>query len=696
MTTSPAVEALTTPAQYRHAIARVREAAQAYYGGDGDFATESVMDDATYDQWLLAIAAYEQANPAEVAPNSPTDQVAAGAAPIGDVAHTVPMLSLDNVFSAEQLVSWGEGLQRRLGRPVEGGFTVEPKLDGAAIAARYRDGRLVQVVTRGDGRFGEDVSHVIGTIIGLPERLEVADTVEVRGEALFTQDQFERANEIRVRHGATVFRNPRNGTSGTLRAKDRPYRLSMTFWAYGAVNLDSGTFLPDGASHAEVLALLSKAGVRTTRENQAAMRHVRTVEQARQRIEEIQAMRPELPFGIDGVVIKANSAAEQQAVGFGSRFPHWAIAYKLPAVERTTVLLEVEWNVGRTGVIAPRARLEPVEVDGSTVEYATLHNPADIARRDLHIGDTVTVYKAGDIIPRVQAAVVQLRPAGAVEVPLPEACPNCGGDIDKSQERWRCVKGAACRLPALIAYAAQRDCLDIDGLGRTYVNALVDSGAVTDIADLYSLDLATLSEAAGSDKRGTKLVEQIRAAKAKPLSRQLCALGIRNTGRRLSQRIAAHFLTMDAVRAADAEAMREVEGIGAEKAPGIVAQIAELAPVIDKMVAAGAAMTEPVDESTGEGPLVGADGRPMKVVVTGRMTGPLADLGRTGVKDLIERAGGKAGDGVTAGTAYLVAAPAAGGKLSGKAAKAEKLGVKVLTPEEFAELVTEYRLSPGA
>lgn len=690
MTTSAAVEALATPAQYRDAIARVREAAEAYYGGDGDLATESVLDDATYDQLLLAIAAYERDRPDEVAADSPTGRVAAGAAPAGDVAHTVPLLSLDNVFSAEGLVSWGEGLQRRLGRPVEGGFAVEPKLDGAAVAARYRDGRLVQIVTRGDGRFGEDVSHVIGTVAGLPEQLAEAVTVEVRGEVLFTQAQFEQANEIRVQHGATVFRNPRNGTSGTLRAKDRPYRLSMTFWAYGGVNLDGGTFLPDGASHAEVLALLSAAGVRTTRENEAEIRFVRTIEEAQRRVEEIQAMRPALPFGIDGVVVKADSAAEQQAAGSGSRFPHWAIAYKLPAVERTTVLLDVEWNVGRTGVIAPRARLEPVEVDGSTVEYATLHNPADIRRRDLHMGDTVTVYKAGDIIPRVQAAVVKLRPAGAVEVPLPEVCPNCGSDIDRSQERWRCVKGAACRLPALIAYAAQRDCLDIDGLGRTYVTAIVDSGAVTDIADLYTLDLATLSEVAGSDKRGAKLVEQIRAAKAKPLSRQLCALGITNTGRRLSQRIAAHFRTIAEVRSADAEAMQDVEGIGAEKAPGIVAQIAELAPVIDKMIAAGATMAEPVTEAAGEGPLAGEDGRPMKVVVTGKMSGPLADLGRTGVKDLIERAGGKASDTVTAGTAYLVAAPAAGGKLSSKAAKAEQLGVKVLTPEEFAELVADH------
>ncbi|NYV73713.1 NAD-dependent DNA ligase LigA [Streptomyces sp. UH6] len=689
MTTSPAVEALTTPARYTAAIARVRAAARAYYGGDGDIATESVMDDATYDRELLAIAAYEQAHPGEVAADSPTRQVAAGAAPAGDVAHTVPMLSLDNVFSAGQLAAWGESLQRRLGRPVGGGFTVEPKLDGAAIAARYRDGRLERVVTRGDGRSGEDVSHVIGTVEGLPERLDVPVTVEVRGEVLFTQAQFERANEIRAEHGAKVFSNPRNGAAGTLRAKDRPYRLAMTFWAYGAVALDGGSFLPADASHSQVLTALSEAGVRTTRDNPAAVRFVRTIEEVQARVEEIQAMRPGLPFGIDGVVVKADAAEDQRAAGYGSRFPHWAVAYKLAAVERTTRLLEVEWNVGRTGVLAPRARLEPVEIDGSVVEYATLHNPADIRRRDLHLGDTVTVYKAGDIIPRVQSAVVGLRPADAVEVPLPEACPHCGGGIDKSQERWRCVKGAACRLPALIAYAAQRDCLDIDGLGTTYVNALVASGAVTDIADLYTLGLETLSEAAGSAKRGASLLAQIEAARARPLSRQVCALGIRNTGRRLSQRIAAHFRSMDAIRAADAEAMREVEGIGAEKAPGIVAAFAELAPVIDKMIAAGATMTEPVDESAGEGPLVGEDGRPMKVVVTGRMTGPLADLSRTGVKDLIGRAGGKASDSVTAATAYLVAAPAAGGKLSGKAAKAEQLGVRVLTPEEFAELLAD-------
>ncbi|MFJ8825441.1 NAD-dependent DNA ligase LigA [Streptomyces sp. NPDC102467] len=691
MTTSSAVEALTSPAQYQDGIVRVREAARAYYGGDGDFATESVLDDATYDQLLRRIAEWEQAHPDEISPDSPTEKVAAGAAPVGDIAHTTPLLSLDNVFSPAELVDWGAGLERRLGDPVAGGFTVEFKLDGAAIAGRYVNGRLTQVVTRGDGRFGEDINHVIGSIVGLPARLELPHTFEVRGEVLFTQDQFERANEIRVEHKEKVFSNPRNGTSGTLRAKNRPYTLELTFWAYGAVNLPGETFLPDNAAHTDVLNAVSDAGVQTTADQAAGMSVVPTLAEAQQRIEAIQAVRASLPFGIDGVVIKANNAAEQERAGFGSRYPHWAIAYKLPAVERTTTLRAVEWNVGRTGVIAPRARLEPVEVDGSIVEFATLHNPADIRRRDLHLGDTVTVYKAGDIIPRIQAPVVGLRPADAVEVPLPEVCPNCGSDIDRSQERWRCVQGAACRLPALIAYAAQRDCLDIDGLGQTYVDALVESGAVADVADLYTLDEATLTTAAGSEKRGIKLVEQIQAAKDRPLSRQLCALGIRNTGRRLSQRIAAYFRTMDAVRAADAEAMTEVEGIGPEKAPGIVAALAELGPVIDKMAAAGAMMSEPFDEAAGQsGPLAGEGGKPLKVVVTGKMTGPLAEVGRSAMNDLIKRAGGKDSSSVTAQTAYLVSAPAAGGKLSSKATKAQELGVKVITPEEFADLVADY------
>ncbi|MFD7561010.1 NAD-dependent DNA ligase LigA [Streptomyces sp. NPDC059835] len=680
----PAAEALSVMSgrdEYEGALARLREASAAYYG-DG----EGPLDDATYDALRLTVLSWEQAHPDEVAQDSPTGLVGDGAAPAGDVAHTTRLLSLDNVFDPAGLVAWGASLQRRLGREPAGGFTVEPKMDGAAVAARYRDGRLERIVTRGDGTTGEDVSHVMGTIDGLPEQLPVPATFEVRGEVLFTREQFETANEVRTAHGAQVFANPRNGTAGTLRAKDRPYRLAMTFWAYGAVELDGASFAPEGATHAELLAAVAEAGVRTTAATPAGLHVVATLAEAQRKVDEIAALRPDLPFGIDGVVIKANDAAEQTAAGFGSRFPYWAIAFKLPAVERRTVLTDVIWEVGRTGVLAPTAVLEPVDLDGSTVTRATLHNPADIRRRDLHLGDTVTVYKAGDIIPRVQAPVTALRPAGAQEVPLPEACPNCGGEIDKGQERWRCARGTACALPALIEYAAGRDMLDIDGLGRTYVNALIEAGAVTDVADLFTLTEEQLTAASGSSKRGAKLAEQIEAAKSRPLSRVFCALGVLGTGRSMSRRIAAHFGTMDAIRRADAALMQEVEGIGGEKAPVVVEQVAALARVIDKLAAAGVNMEEPRQPTAaGDGPLAAAT-----VVVTGKMSGPLEKLGRSEMNALVEKAGGKAGSSVNSKTTYLVCAPSANGKPSSKALKAAELGVTVLTPEAFAELVAEF------
>ncbi|MFI1977760.1 NAD-dependent DNA ligase LigA [Streptomyces wedmorensis] len=686
MTITPADEAraglpgLSSHAEYEAAVERLREASRTYFG-----AGYSLMDDATYDRLLLEVKAWEAGHPDAVVEGSPTGRVADGAAPVGDVAHTTRLLSLDNVFTPGELESWGASLRRRLGHEPAGGFTVEPKMDGAAVAARYRDGRLVQIITRGDGTQGEDVSHVIGTIVGLPEKLAEPLTFEARGEVLFTQEQFDAANEVRAAHGAGVFANPRNGAAGTLRAKDRPYRLEMTFWAYGAVALDGGAFPPAGATHAETLTAVEGAGVRTTAATPAGLHVVATLAEAQQRVDAIAAMRPALPFGIDGVVIKADSAAEQAAAGLGSRFPYWAIAFKLPAVERQTVLRDVIWEVGRTGVLAPTAILAPVELDGSTVTRATLHNPADILRRDLHLGDTVTVHKAGDIIPRVQAAVVELRPQDAVPVPLPSECPHCGGEIDRSQERWRCAKGTACALAPLIEYAAGRDILDIDGLGRKYVDALIAGGEVRDVADLFTLAEEQLTAASGSAKRGAKLAEQIRIAKSRPLSRVFCALGIPGTGRSMSRRIAAHFGTMEAIRAADAAVLQDVEGIGPEKAPVVVEQVAALAPVIDKLIAAGVSMTEPRPESAGapvDGPLTGKT-----VVVTGKMTGPLDGWGRSEMGALIEKAGGRVGSGVNSRTTYLVAAPSASGKPSSKAVKAQELGVEVLTPEAFADLV---------
>ncbi|MEV6655011.1 NAD-dependent DNA ligase LigA [Streptomyces sp. NPDC051219] len=679
--------ALADTAAYAEAVETATTAAAAYYATG-----ESPLDDDAYDRLVRAVAAYEDEHPDDVLADSPTGKVAGGAA-VGDVPHTVPMLSLDNVFSAEQFAAWAASLERRIGRPLEQ-WSVEPKLDGLAVAARYHDGKLVQLITRGDGTAGEDVSHAIGTVVGLPGRLARPVTLEVRGEVLMTTAQFEQANATRTGHGAAPFANPRNGAAGTLRAKDRPYTVEMTFFCYDALPLaGSGelTGMLQDEPHSEVLRYVAGLGVHTAADTAVPPRTVAAAGQVQARVEEIAALRAELPFGIDGIVVKADLAADRRAAGSGSRAPRWAIAYKLPAVEKVTRLLAVEWNVGRTGIIAPRAVLEPVEIDGSTVTYATLHNPADITRRDLRIGDQVMVYKAGDIIPRIEAPVAHLRTGSETPIAFPAVCPQCGSGIDTSEQRWRCSRGRNCRVVASLAYAVGRDQLDIEGLGGTRAVQLVDAGLVTDFADLFSL---TREQLLALDRMGEtstdNLLAAIEQARARPLARVLAALGVRGTGRSMSRRIARHFATMEHLRAADAEAVQQVEGIGAEKAPVIVAELAELAPLIDKLVAAGVNMTEPgaTPPETGEEgvPADGEGDRPldgMTVVVTGAMTGPLEKLSRNEVNELIERAGGRASSSVSKRTSLLVAGESAGSKR----AKAEDLGVRIATPDEFAELV---------
>lgn len=496
--------------------------------------------------------------------------------------------------------------------------------------------------------------------------------------------QFERANATRAEHGAGPFSNARNGAAGTLRAKGRPYTVEMTFWAFGAVELDGGAELPR-TTHSAVMAYVAATGVRTAGDTPAGLTVAHTLAGAQEQVDRIAALRAALPFGIDGVVVKLDDLAEQAAAGTGSRHPYWATAYKLPAVERRTRLLDVTWSVGRTGVLAPTAVLEPVEIDGSVVRYATLHNPADIERRGLRIGDTVTVYKAGDVIPRVEAPVVELRTGAERAIEPPDVCPGCQGEIDRSQERWRCAQPADCGRIAAILYAAGRDQLDIDGLGERYVRALVEAGDVRDVADLFALDHARLARAAGSEKRAAKLVEQIGAAKGLPLSRVFCALGVRGTGRGMSRRIARHFGTMEAVRAADAAAMTAVELVGESKAAAIVAQLAELGPVVDKLAAAGVNLVEPrveTPDGAAEGPLTG-----QTVVVTGKMTGALAAYDtRDKVRELIERAGGKSSSGISGRTTLLVAGEKAGSKV----AKATEAGIEMVGEEAFAERIAAF------
>lgn len=698
MTTPAAV--IVDAAAYAQAVEDAVKASAAYYAGG-----TSVLDDDAYDRLVRGIVAWEAGHPDEVLPDSPTGKVAGGAVE-GDVPHTVAMLSLDNVFSPEEFTAWTVSLARRIGRDAER-FSVEPKLDGLAVAARYTGGRLSRLITRGDGTAGEDVSYAIGTIEGLPDELAEPVTVEVRGEVLMTAAQFEHANEVRGAHGGQPFANPRNAAAGTLRAKDRAYTVPMTFFGYGLLPLpgtEEGLAARLGElAHSGLMALAGGFGVNTTATTDVPGITAGTVEEVLARVEEIAALRARLPFGIDGIVVKADLAADQQAAGSGSRAPRWAIAYKLPAVEKITRLLEVEWNVGRTGIIAPRAVLEPVEIDGSTITYATLHNPNDITRRDLRLGDHVMVHRAGDVIPRIEAPVAHLRTGDEQPIVFPEACPRCGSAIDTSEQRWRCEQGRNCHLVAALSYAAGRDQLDIEGLGHTRVVQLVEAGLVADLADLFAL---TREQLLGLERMGEtstdNLLAAITAAKGQPLSRVLCALGVRGTGRSMSRRIARYFATMDAVRAADAETMQRVEGIGTEKAPSIVAELAELAPLIDKLATAGVNMTEPgatppsaaadtdtdTDTDTGEestepvgGPLAG-----MTVVVTGGMTGPLEKLSRNQMNELIERAGGRSSSSVSKKTTLVVAGEGAGSKR----AKAETLGIRLAAPDEFATLIADY------
>ncbi|GAA1614453.1 NAD-dependent DNA ligase LigA [Nonomuraea maheshkhaliensis] len=693
MTVAPNL-ALPNDAAYAEAVALAIDTAKAYYDTG-----ESALDDETYDHLLRDIAAYEAAHPDAVLPDSPTGKVAAGAA-TGDIPHHVPMLSLDNVFSADQLADWGTALQRRLGHAVLA-WSVEPKLDGLAVAARYYEGRLTQLITRGDGSLGEDVSHAIGTIIGLPSQLAEPLTIEVRGEVLFTKEQFEQACAKRQAHEGTTFANPRNAAAGTLRgAKNRPYVSELTFVGTSALPH------PDDASelavrlpklpHNSIMHWVAEKGIQTTAAIPSAVvgTVARTLEEVQQRVDEIAAARADLPFHIDGVVIKCNLAIDRAQAGSSSRAPRWAVAYKLPPVEKITKLIDVEWNTGRTGIIAPRAVLEPVEIDGSTVSFATLHNVADLTRRGLMLGDSVVVYKAGDVIPRVEAPVVHLRTGDERPIPIPQVCPSCGDAIDTSQERWRCVRGRACRALPSIVYAVGRDQLDIEGLAETRIRQMLDAELIADFADLFSL---TREQLLGLERMGAssadKLLAAIEEAKTRPLSRWFTALGVRGTGRSMSRRIARHFGTLTAILAADSQAIQAVEGMGPEKAALMLAELAELRPLIVKLVAAGISMTDPATATkpaNADGAAEATQAAPplqgMTVVVTGAMRGSLEHLTRNQMHELVERAGGSTSSSVSKRTNLLVAGDNAGSKL----AKAESLGVRTVTPEEFAEIVAVF------
>jgi len=666
---------------YAEAIGRVKAAAVAYFEG-----TDLVMDDADYDALLARLMATEAAKPQWRAADSPIGAVAAGVGITGDVEHSEPMLSLDNIFSEEGLRTWAARLERILGRP-PGRYTVEPKIDGLAIAATYTDGRLTRVATRGDGRTGEDVTDRTRLVAGLPRELAQPVSLEVRGEVFMTDADFEVATERRVAHGEPAFANPRSAAAGSLRAQ-RVYDVPLSFFAYAALGL------PDSVTdtHSGAMDYLAGLGVSTIAQSSAGLLLCADADDVFAAVGRLGATRGTLGFGVDGAVIKADHAADRAGAGSSSRAPRWGIAYKFPADTRTTKLLAIEVQVGRTGVITPVAVLEPVQVGGVTVTSATLHNFADLVIRDVRVGDTVFVRRAGEVIPEITGAKLDERTADAIAFEPPAMCPRCGGEIDRSQKRWRCATGRACGAKEALSYFTTRDAMDIEGLGDKILDSLIAAGLVTDPADLYALEVpALINLDRMATVSATKLVTNIQGSKSKPLSRVLTGLGVRMTGRSMSRRLARHFGTMQALQAADVAALQEVEGVGPERATMIAAEMAELAPLIAKLAAHGVTMSEPgvLARETAEPadlavllPLHRPDGTPMTVVVTGSVPG----LTRNEGNEAVERLGGKSSGSVSARTDLVVAGDGAGSK----ADKAERLGVRVMPADVFAKLLAAH------
>jgi DNA ligase (NAD+) len=688
------------------------------------------VPDAEYDRLFLELQALEAAHPEFDSPESPTRRVGGAAATgFGTVRHALPMLSLQNAFEDEDV----RGFDRRVREAVQSAgldadalrYCAELKFDGLAISLRYEDGRFVQGATRGDGAVGEDVTANLRTVRAIPLRLAqpgpslppVPRRLEVRGEVLMFRRDFERMNAQQAARGEKTFVNPRNAAAGSLRQLDpaltaqRPLR----FFAYGLGEISDEVAAP--ASHAALLDWFEALGFPVGPHRVT----VPDVDGLLAFYREVGVRRPELPYDIDGVVYKVDMRTWHDAIGFVARAPRFAIAHKFPAEEAVTELLDIDIQVGRTGVLTPVARLRPVFVGGVTVTNATLHNEDELARKDLMIGDTVVVRRAGDVIPEVVRAVPERRPADARRFTMPTRCPVCGSAAvrEAGEVAWRCVGGLYCkaqRTQALLHFA-QRRAMDVDGLGERIVEQLVERDLVRTPADLYRLDAATL---AGLERMGEKsaanLAAAIAASRSVDLERFLFALGIRHVGEEVARILAAELGSVDAVLDADWAAAIEtkaaaqkhnararpkgeplvpvpLEGIGPEIMNAIAAFAAEPhnRDVVAQLLAAGVAPRPPVrrrDVAAASGGVVSgqpSDGPPAGALA-GRtivVTGTLPGLARDAAEALIRRHGGTATGSVSKRTSFVLAGESPGSKV----AKATELGVPVMGLEEFLRMI---------
>lgn len=654
-----------TKKQFDADVKTAAQAAAAYYDTD-----TQLMPDAEYDTIIERIEAGVAANPTWNAQGLLTS-VAAGMSAGGTVTHPEPMLSLAKAKEKTDVADF----ITKAGAPI----VVEAKLDGLAVRCEYVNGALTLVATRGDGTTGEDVTAQASKINGLPATLKTPLTIEVRGEVFMTDTDFQTASANRVAAGKTAFANPRNATAGTLRNADLSYDAPMSFAAYDA----SGTDLTDD-SYLARMAVITKAGVQAAVNlTKGSAKAVKTAAEAEALIDAIHEARPTLGFPIDGAVIKVDSLTKRDALGAVSRTPRWAVAYKYPADTATSILRDIEVSVGRTGRLGLRGVIDPVLVAGTTITYASVHNIPWVEESGILINGHVTVYRAGDVIPRITAPATGEQPKDAYKWVAPTTCPQCDEPLDTSSLLYRCTT-PDCSVVGRIEYAAGRDQLDIEGLGVEIADALVESGLVNNIADLYDLTVDQIANvqvgttATGSARLigetvAAKLVAEIEKSKAQPFNRVITALGIRKTGRTMGRRLAAKFPTMDALRAASVADLTTVEGIGTDKADYIHAGLAEMADIIDRLEAAGVNMGEE-KATTGDLPLAGKT-----YVISGSIPG----YTRTTAQERIEALGGTASSSVSANTTALITSETT----TSKAVKAAKLGVAVIDPTEFAKVL---------
>jgi len=635
------------------------------------------IPDAEYDRLFHQLKALEAEHPELITADSPTQRV--GAKPLSGFAqirHEIPMLSLDNAFSDEEFYAFVKRIEDRLIRlPEPLTFCCEPKLDGLAVSILYVNGVLTQAATRGDGTTGEDITANIRTIRNIPLQLLMDNPparLEVRGEVFMPHEGFERLNQQALEKDEKTFANPRNAAAGSLRQLDpkitskRPLVLN----AYG-IGIAEGVDLPN--THYDRLQWLKSIGIPVNPE----IRLCNGTDEVLDFYRDIQNKRSSLGYDIDGTVLKINDIALQEKLGFISKAPRWAIAYKFPAQEELTRLNDVEFQVGRTGAITPVAKLEPVFVAGVTVSNATLHNGDEIERLDIAIGDTVVIRRAGDVIPQIIGVLHDRRPADARPIVFPETCPVCDSAIVRIEGEAvaRCTGGLFCaaQRKEALKHFVSRKAMDIDGVGGKLIEQLVDRELVHTPADLFKLDLTTLTRL---ERMGTKSAENALAslekAKNTTLARFIFALGIREVGEATALNLANHFKTLEALQNADLEALQQVPDVGEVVANRILAFWHEPhnVAVVNDLIAQGVhwetVETKEVTENRFKG----------KTVV---LTGTLTQMGRNEAKALLQDMGAKVSGSVSAKTDFVIAGDAAGSKLT----KAQELGVTVLTEEEF-------------